>query len=286
MSMLPVYAKAVLKALPFGTRPGTDLPDRTIARSIAIDATAYAGFAKVIEAPLRDVVHPGYLHVLAFPLSMQLLSDPAVPLPLVGMVHIRNRVEVIRPVRIGDVVDFSVSLAGPFAHPAGTTIDVEVTAQVDGETVLTETTTYLAKGKRLAGAQEQPQPAREDFVAPLPTARWRLDPIIGQRYAKVSGDYNPIHLNGLAARGFGFPKVIAHGMYTASRALAVADPRLESYRWDVSFAKPILLPATVGFAFTGGARHEAADFAVFDPAKGKPHVLSSVTEVAAPSGSA
>lgn len=279
MSMLPVYAKALVKALPFGPQPGASLPDREIGRSVALEATAYAGFTRVVEAPLTDTVHPGYLHILAFPLSMQLLADPAVPLPLVGMVHVRNRMDVHRPVRIGDVVDLNVSLAGPFTHPAGTTIDVVMRASVDGELAVTETTTYLAKGKHLDGAKPQEQPEREDFVAPRPTALWRLDPIIGQRYAKASGDYNPIHLNGLAARGFGFPRVIAHGMYTASRALAVADPRLDAYRWDVSFAKPILLPSTVGFAFTAGHRHESARFAVFDPSKGKPHVLSSVEAI-------
>ena len=279
MSMLPVYAKALLKALPFGSAQDSELPTRGIGRSLSIDADAYAGFAHVVDAPLSDTVHPGYLHVLAFPLSLQLLADPGVPLPLVGMVHVRNRMDVHRPVRIGDVVDLHVSLSGPFEHPAGTTIDVEMRTLVDGEEAMTETTTYLAKGKRLDGAKPQVQPEREDFVAPRPTALWRLDPIIGQRYAKVSGDYNPIHLNGLAARGFGFPRVIAHGMYTASRALAAADPRLESYRWDVAFAKPILLPSTVGFAFTEGHRHAPARFAVFDPAKGKPHVLSEVAEL-------
>jgi acyl dehydratase len=115
-----------------------------------------------------------------------------------------------------------------------------------------EVSTYLAKGKKLPGAQVRAQVPHAEFTAPQPSALWRLDPIIGQRYAQVSGDFNPIHLNGLAAKGFGFPRQIAHGMYTASRALSAMDPRLEAYRWDVSFAKPILLPGTAAYAVTEG----------------------------------
>ena len=278
-SMLPVYAKALLKALPLGTRTGPDLPRRALDRSVPIEADAYAGFTSVVGAGLSNIVHPGYLHVLAFPLSMQLLSDPEVPLPMMGMVHIGNRIDVLGPVHIGDSVDMHVELAGPFQHPSGTTIEVNVLMKVEGVLKLRETSTYLAKGKKLPNAEPKDHAPREEFIAPQHTALWRLDPIIGKRYAHASGDYNPIHLNGLAAKGFGFPRVIAHGMYGASRALSAVDTRLESYRWDVSFAKPVLLPSTVGFAITEGRRHFASTFAVFDLKSGKPHILSEVSEL-------
>ncbi len=279
MKMLPLYAKAVLKALPLGTAKTGPMPSRTIMRSVPIEAASYAGFTNVVGAGLGNIVHPGYLHVLAFPLSMQLLSDPEVPLPMMGMVHIHNRIDVHGPVRVGDVVDLHVRLDGPYQHKSGTTLDILVEGKVDGVVKMVETTTYLAKGRTLPEAKPRAGIEREEFTAPTPTAVWHLDPIIGTRYARASGDYNPIHLSGLAARGFGFPRVIAHGMYSASRALAAVDTRLEDYRWDVTFAKPVLLPSTVGFAITEGRRHEAAKFAVFDLRKGRPHVLSEVSEL-------
>jgi acyl dehydratase len=275
-SMLPVYGRALLKTLPVGPKPSPDLPDRSLDRSVPLEPVAYAGFAHVVGQRLDDIVHPGYLHILAFPLSMQLLADPEVPLPMLGMVHIHNRVDIHAPARLGEVVDYHLELAGPFEHTKGTTIEVRVEATVEGRPVMSEVSTYLAKGRKLPGAEAKAQVPHAEFTAPAPTALWRLDPIIGQRYAKVSGDYNPIHLNGLAAKGFGFPRQIAHGMYSASRALSAMDPRLDSYRWDVSFAKPILLPATVGYALTEGHRHEASRSAVFDLRSGKPHVLSQV----------
>src|SRR5699024_12474241 len=94
-----------------------------------------------------------------------------------------------------------------------------------------------------------------------------------------SGDSTPHHLSGLAGKEVGRARQSAHGMYGASRALSAMAPRMDSYRWGVSFAKPIVLPATVGYALTDGRRHEAASSAVFDLRTGKPHVLTQVSHL-------
>ena len=48
-------------------------------------------------------------------------------------------------------------------------------------------------------------------------ARWPLPAGAGRRYARVSGDYNPIHLWPWTARPFGFRAPILHGYATAAR---------------------------------------------------------------------
>ena len=69
----------------------------------------------------------------------------------------------------------------------------------------------------------------------------------GTDYAAVSGDHNPIHTSRLGARLFGFPRPIAHGMWSKARCLAALEGRLpDAYTVDVAFKLPILLPATVG----------------------------------------
>src|SRR6478736_7296314 len=73
---------------------------------------------------------------------------------------------------------------------------------------------------------------------------WRVPADQGRRYAAVSGDVNPIHLNPLAAKAFGFPRAIAHGMWTMAHALASVEARLpERYAVDVAFRAPVLLPS-------------------------------------------
>ena len=127
-SMLPIYARALLKTLPVEPHTGPELPGYAIDRSIPLEPVAYAGFAHVVGHGLDDIVHPGYLHIHGFPLSMQLLAVPEVPLPMMGMVHIHNRVDMHSQARLGVVVDFHLELAGPFEHTQGTTIEVRLEA--------------------------------------------------------------------------------------------------------------------------------------------------------------
>lgn len=92
------------------------------------------------------------------------------------------------------------------------------------------------------------EPADTDGPTRLVEAtRWYADGDIGRRYAKVAGDYNPIHLSALSARLFGFPSAIAHGMWNQAMALAALRTHLPKagYRFEVDFHKPVRLPAEV-----------------------------------------
>ena len=82
----------------------------------------------------------------------------------------------------------------------------------------------------------------------LPHGVWRVPGDIGRRYGGVSGDLNPIHLHPLSARLFGFPRAIAHGMWTKARAVAAMEAKLpEAFAVDVGFRKPLLLPGKAAF---------------------------------------
>jgi acyl dehydratase len=50
--------------------------------------------------------------------------------------------------------------------------------------------------------------------AELPELRVVPDPELTARYAEVSGDFNPIHLDDEFARSVGLPGRILHGLYT------------------------------------------------------------------------
>jgi acyl dehydratase len=95
----------------------------------------------------------------------------------------------------------------------------------------------------------------------------------GTDYADVSGDRNPIHTSRVGARLFGFPRPIAHGMWTMARCLAALDGRLPaSYTVDVAFKLPILLPGKVSFHAV-----PSPDGWEFRVDSGKPHLAGVVT---------
>jgi acyl dehydratase len=129
--------------------------------------------------------------------------------------------------------------------------------------------TYLSKGGGSGNGGGKKGGAKKSDP-PEPEATWDVPDDIGRRYARVSGDSNPIHLRRSTAMAFGMPRPIAHGMWTKARCLAALSGRLpEAYVVDVAFKLPIQLPAKVAFS-----SHER-EFAVHDAPSGKPHIAGS-----------
>lgn len=186
-----------------------------------------------------------YPHIMAFPLQLQLLTAKDFPFPLLGLVHLHNRVEVLRPLGGIDGLRFAVHADNLQAHAKGGTFDL-ISEAYDGLGLLwRETSRMLVRGLHLDG---QAGDAEELLPDSLPEAtRWYADSDIGRRYAKVCGDYNPIHLSAPSARLFGFPTAIAHGMWTKAMAMASLRTHLPNsgYAFEVDFRKPVRLPSEV-----------------------------------------
>jgi acyl dehydratase len=218
---------------------GSGLPEDTLWREVSVDPTHLARYAHVCGFTLRDELPPTYPHVLAFGLHMDLLARA--PFSAVGVVHIANRIVQHRPIRLGETLSLLASVRGFEPHRRGRTFDFVTEARVGDELVWEGFATNLKRGE---GDEDAPRP--EPFEDPPVTAHWRLPDDLGRRYAGVSGDHNPIHLHAWSAKPFGFPRAIAHGMWTKARCLAAL--RLpDRFEVDVRFKKPILLPATVTF---------------------------------------
>lgn len=247
---------------------------RLRAHGLVADPDRLTAYQHLVGEPATDALPAGFVHVLTFPTATALLVHPRAPLPLVGLVHLANRVQQRRPVLLGEPLDVVVHAHGLAAHHAGVSLDVVAEVSVGDEPVWTGTSTYLARGLRLAGADRPERPersVREAGPAGRPTARWRLTPDDARRYAAVSGDRNPIHTSTLGATAFGFARPIAHGMLTAARALADVGPaRGPAFTWTVDFAAPVLLPGTVD------VRVEPTEHGVhvtgWDPRTGRPNL--------------
>jgi hypothetical protein len=288
MPALVTYARAALplvpgaSLLPFVAGRGTDMPalERRL-DGVTVDPAALADYAKVCGFTLRDVLPATYLHVKAFPLHMQLMTDGRFPFPAVGLVHLANRITVHRPARVSETFDLAVRATPIEPHPKGRTFALVSEARVDGELVWEDVSTMLRRGGGSAdarnggnegegagNAERAGGAAQGDSATPLADSsraatgparssgapvEWRLPSDLGRRYASVSGDRNPIHLHRYTAKLFGFPRAIAHGMWTKARCLAALEARLpETYAVDVSFRRPILLPGRVTFEHHDG----------------------------------
>ena len=233
------------------------LPEaRHTVRGAQVDLQRLAEFQRLVLHSASDYLPSGFVHTFAFPVAMSLMSRDDFPLPLLGMVHLSNSVEHLRPIHYAEpltVTAWAENLAG---HRAGTSVELvaEVStgeAGADG-VVWRGRSTYLAKGVFLPRLDRpETRGPRPDFVPPQPTALWRLGADAGRNYAMVSGDFNPIHLSRLSAKALGMKRSLAHGMYLASRVVAdIVQNRQEPYEWTIDFDSPVFLPAAVSLSIS------------------------------------
>lgn len=288
-NLLGLYGKAALGGLPgadklpflgIGGR-SADTPDTTL---VVPEATAevdrVAEYCRVCGFTLRDVLPPTYPHMLAFPLQMSLICEEDFPFGGIGLVHIANEITQHRPIKLSETLEVRVRVSDLRPHPKGRQFDFVSEARSAGDLVWESVSTTLSRG---AGGDPNATDKDEEFESvdfdALPaTAEWKLDAGLGRRYGGVSGDRNPIHMSEWTAKPLGFPKAIAHGMWTKARALAALEGDLpDGLRVAVRFKRPILLPGRVSFAST--KRDDGAAFAVRDARKGTPH-LEGIYEAA------
>lgn len=272
-SIPALFARAVVTA----RGRGGDLPDTRLARTgVRVVPAGLAAYDRVCRFPLGDTLPPTYPHVLTFPLQLALMSDRSFPLALPGLVHVRNRVDALRPVRADEALDPEVWAERFARHPRGATVDLCASVSAGGEEVWRSRSTYLARGA--TAPEGAPGPDLDLAVGDLerPVATWPVPDDAGRRYASVSGDVNPIHLSGLTAKAFGFKRAIAHGMWVKARALAALSGRLpEAMAVDVVFRKPLFLPSTVTLS-TAPVAGAGWDLAVRNVVSGADHLLGTV----------
>jgi len=289
-SILPLYARAAApmvpgaSLLPFFPGRGKEIPEIELELpGVRPDPEKVAAYARVCGFALRDLLPPTYPMVLAFPLHMAVMADGSFPFGAIGLVHVENRIEQRRPIGLDEELTLRVRPTKLKPHPKGQTFSL-LTKVLSGRRIAWESTsTMLHRGKPGAGTDaDGPKSADiERFSARRPPegwpvgAEWRLAGDLGRRYAAVSGDRNPIHMHALTAKPLGFPRAIAHGMWTKARCLAALEPRLpDAFGVEVRFRKPILLPARVEFANEGSG--DEIDFEVRDAKRGTPHLEGHV----------
>ncbi|MFD8424245.1 MaoC/PaaZ C-terminal domain-containing protein [Streptomyces sp. NPDC059466] len=282
-SMTPHLVRGALLSPFKHPRPDAPVPrDHLVLRDLRIDLAHLARYERICGfATGSDALPVTYPHVLGFPLAMRVMASRPFPLPLLGLVHTSIEISQRRAPAATGTYELTVYAEGLAPHRRGTEARVVTEARAGGELVWASTSTYLARHRTDGSASSAPREQAAAVVAgvepaarPLPArAEWRLGGDVGRRYGAVSGDRNPIHLHPLTARLFGFPRAVAHGMWSVARCLAQQGP-LGPVHVRADFKAPVLLPGTVVYAADGPA------FALRAPGKagetGRPHLIGAV----------
>jgi acyl dehydratase len=219
---------------------------------VQIESQAVAKYASVCAFDASDVrngyVPITYPHVLAMPLHLRIMALSSFPLRPMGLIHVSNTIAQPRALEAGMTVNIVVAARNYRKVDAGLAFDMVTDIVRAGQTVWRETCVFMSRWpesvQRTGGRPPRPPKAPKDSQVLTELA---VDLNRAWSYARVSDDYNPIHLNDRAARFFGLRGAIAHGMWTLARSLAErpSDVPPPEARLETQFLTPVQLPARV-----------------------------------------
>lgn len=237
-------------------KPGKNIRFPKLEVSVAAvqaDPHRLAAYREICGFEPGDQLPITFPQVQAAPLHMWLMLRPEFPIPLMGIVHVRNRFEVLAPMPADASYEIRATLSEGRRTHQGYEFDIVTEYRdAEGQLVYRALMTPLYRMKSESSApRSKPAPA-------LPAlAEYRSFDVpadIGRQYAPIGGDFNPIHLFALTAKAFGFPRAIAHGMWSVARAAALVESARgsASRSLSVQFRQPLLLPGKVALKFSGG----------------------------------
>ena len=185
--------------------------------------------------------------VVASPLHMYLLSRPEHPMPMLGMVHLHNSIECSKPLEYGTAYDVVVTVGETRGIPQGLEFDLHTEFFVGDEVHWKSTMSILCRVKGMPKPASKPAPAEALSAVGAQYTAVKVPENQGRKYAKVSNDYNPIHLYAQTAKLFGFKQAIVHGMWTAAKTLSIVEAGLgaPARKFDLSFKQPVFLPSGI-----------------------------------------
>lgn len=239
--------------------------------------SAFCGFQNSSDFPVT------WLYLLAQRAQIAMMRDGKFPLAAPGMVHLTNSLEMVQKPDLTQPVTLTsfVTIEG---KPSGSLFpQFRVEVWQASTLVAVCKSGYIAKrgggGKSVSkGATPKEESAsRADFSTLKDGGKIVMPSGIGWDYAKVSGDFNPIHISGVMAKAFGLPGKLAHGWYSVSMFASVIEriKNMSVRKIEVQFQKPVLLPNTVALEYRDDGQAQTM-FRITSVDKSTVHLLGTV----------
>lgn len=175
------------------------------------------------------------------------------PWPAPGLVHVSNRIEQIQPLDPNEGFHLKASIQVPARGPKVSPRRLRPVFTVEFWQSEQHVATCISEYQVMPKQPERSRKPKEAKIVDAPAGdwqcmnSWQLDAQTSRSYARLSGDFNPIHLHPLLSRWFGFEQPIIHGMYMSARAQAEIERSMKKpiTAIDVTFKRPVPLPANV-----------------------------------------
>lgn len=213
----------------------------------AEEAEAFAVELREATGNRPVCVSPLFAPALTAPMCLSAL-EPLLEGGFAPVVHLAEDVRFHAPADVGERLECRATLRScrPALRGATVTVDTLV-ASADGEPRAEVRTTVQVLARRAWPTFGSDTP---DRTTPRPRrfadlAEYSPDADVGPRWARVTGDWQPIHLDDAAAQSVGFPRRVVHGRHSVAMAGALLTEHLAQgdagrlRRLSIRFAKPI-----------------------------------------------
>lgn len=243
----PLAAAYMLRAaLPTPRR--RDLSPQVVARwpDHRVDPGELAAFLRASGLPPGPTLPILYPHVFGFRLSMAVLTHPAMPVPIWGVVQIRNHLLSHRAIRAGESLDFETRVLRGRVLDKGLELDLRTRVHTAGELAWESVVTFFARGRFGEPSSVSPLARAPTELGPAAES-WQMSDDAHWQFGRFTGDYNGIHLWDWYARRFRFRGALYHPPRVLGQCLArlpAVDPELPQ-RLDVWLKGPVLHGASV-----------------------------------------
>lgn len=219
--------------------------DTLIVENCITSAAQLSHFEKSFGEPTNVI---SFAFIATFKANIQFLAQAAIPDSLLGLIHLKAGVTQQSCVNWCEPFQCHFKLLDSESSDKGTLYQVQCAILQFGNVCVTMTNTFLAKKRKSNKTTVNKMFSQLPEVLKSIT-NYRVTLSTARSYAKLSRDYNPIHLSNYLAKLFGQKAAIMHGMYQVHRCIkAIQQENSEILtNVDVEFSKPCYLPSHLEF---------------------------------------
>ena len=190
---------------------------------------------------------PTFAFVASFKTLLQCVVQAPIPSSLMGLIHLVCEVKTHAAHNWYLPYDIEVTLEEYEKSEKGISYFLKTDFYQMGKKTITNRNVMLDKARGYKSKAGETPTKNELITLSEPLASWATSLKTTWSYAKLSGDYNPIHLSPFLAKKLGFKNVIVHGMYNVHATLKEIAKcgEIDTSFVKIEFNKPCFMPNQV-----------------------------------------
>ena len=196
-----------------------------------------------------------YYYLLSQRIQTSLMVAKDFPLPIPGMVHLGTQIDQKEDPLPDTPITIKAEVIIVNKDEGSLLPEFNEMYYQNGVLLAEVKSSYLVKRKRKKGKRNKRvntiiENKEQNWLA----TSWQLKGSDSLSYARLSGDFNPIHISSLFAWLFGFKRKIIHGWYMGSKIIAAIEKETDmpAKAIDIQFLNAITLPQELSFEFRLG----------------------------------